>query len=210
MPIERHLGSGSRSEYTPYNLSRNYTEDQLRSEYRRLRRSLQSRVRYIEKSGEFPDSSAAKTLSRFSAPSTYDKTQLSLKLSELENILNKDTTTLTGLRAAEREVIETLQDRGFSNIDRSNIRNFTRFMESTRSLAYSIMQYKVSKAGIASGPDKKTRLEIFNTAQRKGITTNALIRDFRYFYTHKDELSQLPDRPTGRRIGIKTVKRLLS
>ena len=209
--ISRRLGDGTRSNYTPYILGRDYTEQQLRDEYRRMRRALQQRVRRVAASGEFPENSAARTLSRFPAPSSIEtKGQIALKLSDLESVLSRGATTLTGLREMREETLKTLRDRGYTNINRENIGDFTRFMESTRSLALSILRYSYDRYGRAQGADRNKRLELFNLAQSKGITTASLIRDFRYYTNHMDELQQLPDRPTGRRLGIKSIRKLLS
>lgn len=209
--ISRRLGDGTRSEYTPYVLARDFTEEQLRAEYRRMRRALQQRVRRVAASGEFPDNSAARTLSRFDAPSTLEtKWQIAMKLSDIESVLSRGATTLTGLRQMREETIETLRDRGYTNINRENIGDFTHFMESTRSLALSIMRYRYDRSGRAVGADRNKRLELFSIAQRKGVTTNSLIRDFRYYVNHMDELQQLPDRESGRKLGIKSIRKMLS
>ena len=208
MPIERRLGDGSRSEYTPYNLMEHYTDDQLRDEYRRLRRTLMDRVRRIVRSGEFPDSYTERSLERFVSPGRLTKSQLAMRLSELESMLDRKTSTLAGLREEQNELISTLHDRGFTNITKENIRDFTKFMNSTLSIATSILRYKYVK-GRPTGEDRNKRLELFNTAMAKGISVNALIRDFRFFIAHIDEIKELPDRKTGRKLGTKSIRKML-
>lgn len=208
MAIQRRLGSGARQEYTPYALARDFTEDELREEYRRMRRTLQDRARRIERSGEFPDSYTQRSLQRFEAPSKLSKAQLAMSLSDLESMLSRETSTLTGLREERSKIVETFQDRGFSNITKQNINDFTRFMDATRGIALSVLRYQYVR-GRAAGADRNKRLELFNTAAAKGISTNALIRDFRFYITHIDEIKELPDREKGRKLGTKSIRRML-
>lgn len=209
MPIERRLTKDGRTaEYTPYVLERDYSVDELREEYRRMRRNLQDRVRRIERSGEFPDSAASRALSRFDAPGSLTKGQLAMQLADIEHVLNRQGSALSGLRRERAAMIETFHDRGYKNINKSNINDFTRFMESTRTLTLSILRYRYER-GRAAGEDRNKRLELFNTAVAKGISPNALIRDFRFFVQHVDELKALPDRKTGRKLGTKSIRRIL-
>ena len=208
MPISRRLGGGSRSEYTPYNLMEHYSEDQLIEEYRRMRETLRGRIRRIEKSGEFPDSYAKRSLDRFVPPGQLSKGQLAMHLSELESMLNRQTSTLTGLREERSSLVETFQDRGFTNITKENIREFTKFMNATQSVALSVLRYQYVR-GRAVGADRNKRLQLFNTAQKKGISVNALIRDFRFYVKNIDEISKLPDRATGRKLGTATIRKML-
>ena len=202
---------GGRDAYTPTSLMMNYSEDQVREEYRRIREMLRRNVRTIEKSGEFPDAQIVRAYqSQFPTASSLSGKQVALKLSQLETVMTASTSTLTGLRKSRNDTIETFQDRGYTEINASNFSDFTRFMEATRSLAISILRYSYTKAGLATGEDRNKRLEMFQVAKQKGISINSLIRDFRFYSGHLDELKQLPDRPKGRALGIKSIRKMLS
>lgn len=205
--IKRNFGE--HEDYSPIALARYHTEEELQAEYKRMRENLRKNIGRIRKSGEFEDAQILKTYSEFETPRNYTKEQLARKLSRLEGLLSANTATLTGLREQRREVIETLQDRGYKAINKENFADFTRFMDSTRALALSVLRYKYSSFGTAQGEDRNKRLELFNAAQRKGITTNALISDFTFFVKHVDEIKQLPDRPHGRKMGARTVRKLI-
>ena len=166
-------------------------------------------IKRIEKSGEFEDAQVIRSREDFAPASRYSKQELAMKLSELENVLSANTSTLTGLREQRASVIDTLKDRGYENINKSNFSDYVKFMESTRSLALSILRYRYTSAGVPTGEDRNTRLELFNAAQAKGITTNSLIKDFRFYVEHLDEIKALPDRPKGRKLGIKSIKKML-
>lgn len=205
--IKRNLGE--HDDYNPLNLSRNYSEDELKKEYNRMRENLRKGVERIKKSGEFPDALILREAENFGAAGKYDKFQLAMKLSELESVLSANTATLTGLKEQRREVISTLQDRGFTNINKSNFADYIKFMSSTRALTLSIMRYSYNRFGQAQGVDRNKRLELFNLGQAKGITTNSLIKDFKFYISHMDEIRQLPDRKTGKKLGIKSIKKML-
>ena len=205
--IRRDLGN--HDDYNPLNLSRNYDISQLRAEYSRMRDNLRRNVGRIEKSGEFPTVQVLKEYSNFGPAGKYDQLQLAMKLSELESVLSANTSTLTGLKEQRKEVISTLQDRGFTNINKSNFTDYIKFMDSTRVLALSIMRYSYNRYGQAVGADRNKRLELFNLGQAKRITTNSLIKDFRFYMSHLDEIEKLPDRKKGRKLGIKAIKNRL-
>jgi len=205
--IRRDLGN--HDDYNPLNLSRNYDISQLRAEYSRMRDNLRRNVGRIEKSGEFPTAQVLKEYENFAPAGKYDHLQLAMKLSELESVLSANTSTLTGLKEQRKEVISTLQDRGFTNINKSNFTDYIKFMDSTRVLALSVMRYSYNRYGQAVGADRNKRLELFNLGQAKGITTNSLIKDFRFYMKHIDEIEKLPDRKKGRKLGIKAIKNRL-
>lgn len=204
---------GSRSAYSPINLVEEHTDEEIRAEYKRMRENLRRNVRRIVRSGEFDDVEIIKELDRFepvSDLSDRSTDDMAFKLAELESIMSSNRSTLTGLRRERREAIETLRDEGYTGINKSNYLDFYKFLESTRSLTTTILQYSYDKYGRAVGADRNKRKELFNTAVKKGISVNSLIRDFRFYVDHADELKELPDRDPGRRkLGSKSIRRML-
>ena len=201
---------GGRDAYTPTSLMIDYTENQVREEYRRMREQLRRNVRSIEKSEEFPDAQIVRAFKdQFPTASTLSGKEVALKLSQLETVMTASTSTLTGLRKSRNETIETFQDRGYTEINAHNFNDFTRFMEATRSLALGILRYSYSKQGLAVGQDRNKRLDMFQLAKQKGISINSLIKDFKFYSGHLDEIKQLPDRSKGRLLGIKSIRKML-
>ena len=94
-------------------------------------------------------------------------------------------------------------------MDLSSFLEYIDFMDTTRQLAVSILRYGYDKYGRAVGADRKLRLELFNTAQKKGISGSSLIKDFEFYVKHLDEIEKLPDRKKGRKLGIKAIKNRL-
>lgn len=203
---------GDRSAYAPVTLVEEHTDAEIRAEYKRMRENLRRNIRRIERSGEFAGTQITKELGRFkpvSALSDLSTDELAMKLADLESIMSAGTSTLTGLRRQRTEAIETLRDRGYTGINQSNYGDFYRFLEATRSITLSIMRYRYDQTGRASGADRNKRIELFDTAVRKGISVNSLIKNFRFYVQHMDELDELPDRAAGRKLGIKSIRRML-
>lgn len=205
--IKRNLGE--HEDYSPLKLAREHDRDELIKEYNRMREALRKNVQRIRQSGEFPDASIIKTYQDSLPASALNDNQLALSLSRIEMAMSADLASLAGLRRQQEQTIETLQERGYAGITKANFKDFTRFMESTRTIALATMRYKYTRRGVATGEDRNRRLELFNMAQQKNISTNALIRDFRFYVKHQDEIDKLPDREGGRKLGTKKIRELL-
>lgn len=205
--IKRNLGE--HEDYNALYLAKHFDRATLAAEYTRMREALRKNVARIKASGEFPDAQIIKTYQELEPARALSDFDLVRSLSYLEAAMSANTASLAGLREQQRETIETLQDRGYSEITKANYKDFIRFMESTRSIALSIMRYRYNDRGLAEGEDRNKRLEMFNLAQRKNISTNALIRDFRFYQKHMDEIDQLPDVSRGRKLGTKKIRQLL-
>ena len=204
--IKLKLGSGTLDSYNPVSLGKNYTTDELKAEYTRLRENMRKTVDRIAKSGEFPDAAIVDAYKWFAPASQYDHKGLAMQLSRISGVMSANTATITGLREQRNRVLDTLQSRGYTGITKKNFGAFTNFMESTRALALSILAYRYTRRGKAAGADRNKRLELFETAQRIGITEKSLIKDFKFYVQHLDQLKQLPDHSGGRLLGIKSIR----
>lgn len=202
---------GDPETYTPTSLVEMYSPEAVQKEYARMRKNLMRNIDRIKASGEFPDVDIVRSIKQFEPATAYkgDPLKMAMKLSQLEKVMSANTSTLTGLKEQRSDVIETLQDRGYRNINKGNYGDFVRFMESTRSIALTILRYRYDKFGRPEGEDRNKRLELFNAAQQKGISMNAITKDFDYFVKHIDEIKKLPDRHTKRKLGTKAIRNLL-
>lgn len=209
MPRDIRRDLGDRNEYTPTRLAFDYPEDAVRKEYMRMRNDLRRNIARIEKSGQFPDAQVLRTMTQFPPQSKLDREHVAFKLSQLETVLSRNESSLSGLLHQRREAVETLQDRGYSFITKANYNEFAQFMNSTDAIAFSILKYEITSTGQRVGEDRNKRLEMFNTAKQKGISISALTKDFRFFAEHLQEIKQLPDRKSGRPLGSRAVKNRL-
>lgn len=209
MPRDIRRDLGDRNEYTPTRLAFDYPEDAVRKEYMRMRNDLRRNIARIEKSGQFPDAQVLRTMTQFPPQSKLDREHVAFKLAQLETVLSRNESSLSGLLHQRREAVETLQDRGYSFITKANYNEFAQFMNSTEAIAFSILKYEITSTGQRVGEDRNKRLEMFNTAKQKGISISALTKDFRFFAEHLQEIKQLPDRKSGRLLGSRAVKNRL-
>ena len=202
---------GDPETYSPTSLVSNYSPEAVQHEYARMRKNLMRNIDRIKASGEFPEADVLRSIKQFEPATAYkgDPMKMAMKLSQLEKVISSNTSTLSGLKEQRKDVIETLQDRGYKGINKSNYGDFVKYMESTRSIALTILRYRYDKFGRPEGEDRNKRLELFNAAQQKSISMNAIIKDFDYFVNHIDEIKQLPDRRTKRKLGTRAIKHIL-
>lgn len=206
--LKRNLGE--HADYNPVSLMRYHTREEILSEYNRMKDLFRKRVDTIKRSGEFEGVQIVRTYDEFKGKAPADDRKLAMKLGRLEGILSRSTSTLTGLRHQRDEAIDTFQSRGLKSLNKENWRGFTNFMKSTEAIAFSVLRYSYNTSTQQyEGPDTGKRLEMFELAQQKGITTNALETDFTFFLRHMDEIERLPDRPTGRKMGARTLRKLI-
>lgn len=206
--LKRNLGE--HEDYNPVSLMRFHTREEMLSEYNRMKDLFRKRVGTIKRSGEFEGAQIVRTYDEFKGRTPKDDRQLAMKLGRLEGLLSQSTSTLTGMREQRDEAIETFQSRGLQSLNKENWRDFTNFMKSTEAIAFSVLRYRYNTSTQQyEGPDTGKRLEMFELAQQKGITTKALETDFTFFVRHMDEIERLPDRPAGRKMGARTLRRLI-
>lgn len=202
---------GDPETYAPTALVSKYSPEAVQKEYTRMRKNLMRNIDRIKANGEFPDVDVVKSIKEFEPASAYkdDPLRMAMKLSQLEKVLSANTSTLSGLQRQRADVIDTLQGRGYHQINKSNFNDFVKFMDSTRTIALNILRYKYDKYGNPVGEDRTKRLELFNAAQRKSISMKAITEDFEYFINHLDEIKQLPDRKTKRKLGTVAIQNRL-
>lgn len=206
--LKRNLGE--HEDYNPVSLMRFHTREEMLSEYNRMKDMFRKRVGTIKRSGEFEGAQIVRTYDEFKGRAPEDDRQLAMKLGRLEGLLSQSTSTLTGMREQRDEAIETFQSRGLQSLNKENWRDFTNFMKSTEAIAFSVLRYRYNTSTQQyEGPDTGKRLEMFELAQQKGITIKALETDFTFFVRHMDEIERLPDRPAGRKMGARTLRRLI-
>jgi len=206
--LKRNLGE--HEDYNPISLMRFHSREEMLSEYNRMKDVFRKRVDTIKRSGEFDGAQIVSNYDEFKGRAPADDRQLAMKLGRLEGLLTRNVSTLTGLRQQRDEAIDTFQSRGMEGLDKKNWRDFTNFMKSTEAIAFSVLRYRYNTSTQQyEGPDAGKRLEMFELAQQKGITTRTLETDFTFFVHHMDEIERLPDRPAGRRMGARTLRRMI-
>lgn len=121
-------------QYTVYanRIGAGIPQNEIKKEYTRLRDILNKRIQRINKSdfagqgisGQFPQG-----LPKLSEIAPEDLPYL---LQQAATALNSRGGSLKGLQMRQSETIKSLRERGYTNIDDSNIRAFASFMEEAR------------------------------------------------------------------------------
>lgn len=107
---------------------------------------------------------------------------LARELTAVYDFLNLRTSSIGAIRSARRQSLDTLRERGFTFLNKSNIREFGEFMESAR-------QQKIINRN-AGGSDEI--VELFQTVKRLSLDPQEVERNFAAYMRKKDELAAMP------------------
>lgn len=95
-----------------------------------------------------------------------DDAELAHLLTELHGFVTSSTSTVTGLKQQRNRTIETLHERGYTFINKGNLRQFGEFMEDIR------------QRQIASLYDSARLADVFHMAEKRGINPEDLAERF--------------------------------
>lgn len=168
------------SEYYTPNELKSFSERDLRAEYSRLRRIANKRLKAFEGT-EFEQSQAYRqNVNKYKPTSTeLTPTQLRYKLTDLARFIEAETGSITGQRRQRARFIETMRDRGYTQVNRKNYFEFVDFMEEFKSRAISRFY------------DSERVAELFEIAERKKIDPNVIYNDFEQWLDKKEELEEI-------------------
>lgn len=154
---------------------------EVRSEYRRLSRIARQRLGALERAGYGYTETYKNAAGQFPAISELgSQKDVERHLSRVARFLSGKLSSVTALRQYERESIETLHERGYDFVNRSNFRQFAEYMGSLKELAKERQYGSVRIA------------ELFGEAKRKGISPDELKEDFDYWYENAEKLKEQP------------------
>lgn len=143
------------SEYNPYNLQKK-PYDELKTEYKRLYKKVQARMKTFEKRGLTRARNYKRFMNSLKPGQIKNQTQLSHELSSLARIEASQLSTYRGEKAYTKKVIQTLHETGYTFINESNIYDFADFMEEFRAQKLDYLY------------DSKTAVEVFEKASKTG------------------------------------------
>lgn len=114
-----------------------WTPEAIKSEYQRLRKIALSRLATMEKYKEGRASRTYKAnVGKYKPYSELQPGEVKILLADVSRMLAARRGTLTGIRAANKQAIATLQERGYEFITEGNIEEFGRFMEAWRASSH--------------------------------------------------------------------------
>ena len=169
------------AQYTVYanRIGTGIPEKEIRKEYTRLRDILRKRIETINKSefagqgiaGQFPDG-----LPKLSEMRPED---LPYVLQQFATAINSSSGSLKGLRHRRRETIKSLQERGYTHIDKTNISSFARFMEEAR------------ERGLEKVYGSDTIATLYDTTIAIGISPDEVMKDFAWWVDYVENIEEV-------------------
>ena len=192
--------------YIPAAVRYGYIElSEARAEYSRLRSAAVKRLQRLSSTEG----------ARYSAYQMYGKegfaplpknatpAEVGRALADVHHFLEMKTSSISQIRESQRQALKTLQERGYTFVNKSNIREFGEFMEAAR-------QSKVVSANRGGSP---IIVELYETVKRLQIPPEEVQRNFAAWLAKRGELDKLPAPQPGekamtpaqirRKLGIK-------
>lgn len=143
------------------------TVDRVRKEYSRIRKEALRRLSVLERNGmiEYIDNVPGVTQAR--GRSDLD---VYLELRELTHFLKNPFSSIAYVKKFERDMVKTMNDNGYYNITRENIRDFNLYMKKTKGDLDGFLY------------DSTHAAQIFDEAKRLNIdyTPDQLIENYDY------------------------------
>lgn len=170
--------------YRDYDLSvqaEMFTFKEAKKEYSRLRSIARKRLERLGKS-EFAGSTTYKNWE--SGFETVEKLgnerDLRKALYDVSRFLSAKTSTITGARKAQAEFVKTMQDMGYSWINKQNAQQFGEFMR------------EVKKHEDYKGRDSEQMVELFRTAKEKRIDPLSLAKNYEKWFDNEKRFEAAP------------------
>ena len=155
------------------------TVEEMRKEYSHLRKLANQRLEALGRS-EFSDhQSYLRNVGKFVPLSQIEsERELIAKLYQVKKFTSARSGSVSGLRAIERQTLETARERGLTFLNKGNLRAFGEYMEEARARGYAKLY----------GSERVA--ELFGTATKKGFDPDELFNDFQYWMDKRAELAQ--------------------
>ena len=171
-------------QYTVYanRIGAGIPQNEIKKEYTRLRDILNKRIQRINKSdfagqgiaGQFPQG-----LPKLADIAPEDLPYL---LQQAATAINSRSGSLKGLQTRRSETVKSLRERGYTNINESNIQQFARFMEESRDRGLEMVY---GSDNIAS---------LYDATVAIGLEPEDIMDDFDWWLTHQDEVAEAMER----------------
>lgn len=189
--------------YIPAAIRYNYLSIQeARAEYSRLRSAAVKRLqRLAGTEGERYSAFRMYGKEGFpSLPKNASASEVGRALADVYHFLEMKTSSIGSIRAAQREAIKTLQERGYGFINKGNIREFGEFMEAAR-------QQKVASDNRGGSP---VIVELYETVKRLQMPPDQVQAHFAFWLSKRKELEAMPTpKPGGKNTTDSAQARLL-
>ena len=176
--------------YIPAAVRYGYLEiKEARAEYSRLRSTAVKRLARLSRT-EGRNYAAFRIYGKEGfAPLPKDATasEVGRALADVYHFLEMRTSSISRIRESQREALSTLRSRGYTFINKGNIREFGEFMETAR-------QAKVVRSNRGGSP---VIAELYETVKRLQIPPEEVQRNFTAWLAKREELNKLPTPKPG-------------
>ena len=181
MALAKDVLRGGMYNYEPANSAFVFTPKEARAEYARLRKIANRRLERLGAS-EFANSRTYQNWSSgFEAlPPDAPERDIRKALYDVGRFVNLKTSSVSGSRRAQAEFIETMHERGYDFINKSNAQEFGEFMRDVKT-------HKTYK-----GYDSERVAMLFGKLKEKRIDTKDAAEYFEYWMKHQNQLDQAP------------------
>lgn len=157
------------------------TDAEMRKEYTRLRAVAVKRLQRFEGTEYEEAKSYRMNKDKFKKLSEMeDRRELIYLLNDVARFLSAKSSSVSGLKATDRQILETAHERGLTWLKKDNLRQFGEFMEDARAKGYAKIY----------GSERVA--EIFGTAYKKGINPEEVKKNFDFWIEHQSELAKQP------------------
>lgn len=168
-----------------------YGIDAVRSEYQRMQRNANRRLDTFRKS-EFTWTQAYKQHKKgfekyadIKAMGKSGEKQLMRNMRDLHKFLSSKGGTVRGQQKIRKSTIDTLHERGYTEINSKNYKQWVKFMNEVKAKHYDKMY------------DSKRMAKAWNEARKKGITTKDVMNNFDAFMGNQEKIKLLDTKPKG-------------
>ena len=185
--------------YIPAAVRYGYIElSEARAEYSRLRSAAVKRLERLSRTEG----------ARYSAYQMYGKegfaplpknatpAEVGRALADVHHFLEMKTSSISQIRESQRQALKTLQDRGYSFVKKSNIKEFGEFMEAAR-------QQKIASDNRGGSP---VIVELYETVKRLQIPPEQVQQRFAYWLSKRKELEAMPAPKPGTKNNLDSVQ----
>lgn len=181
MALAKDVLRGGMYNYEPANSAFVFTPKEARAEYARLRKIANRRLERLGAS-EFANSRTYQNWSSgFEAlPPDAPERDIRKALYDVGRFVNLKTSSVSGARKAQAEFIETMHERGYDFVNKSNAQEFGEFMRDVKT-------HKTYK-----GYDSERVVMLFGKLKEKRIDTKDAAEYFEYWMKHQNQLDQAP------------------
>lgn len=158
-----------------------FTLKEARKEYSKLRSIARKRLERMSRS-EFAGSTTYKNWeSGFETLENLGKERdLRKALYDVARFLNIKTSTITGARKSQAEFVKTMQEMGYTWVNRQNAQQFGEFMR------------EVKKHEDYKGRDSEQLVELFRTAKEKRIDPQSLAKNYERWFENEKKFEAAP------------------